>query len=41
MCGDMGFLAKSGLMATALAAARRTMWVAPKRVRGDVTLFGA
>ncbi len=33
MCGDIGFWAKTGLMVTAWATARRTMWVAPKRVR--------
>lgn len=33
MCGDMGFWAKVGLMVTAWATARRTIWVAPKRVR--------
>lgn len=33
LCGDMGLSIRAGLMATALAAARRTIWVAPKRVR--------
>ncbi len=33
MCGDIGLWAKAGLMVTAWAAARRTIWVAPKRVR--------
>ena len=33
MCGDMGLPSKLGLMDTAWAAARRTMCVAPKRVR--------
>ena len=33
MCGDMGLPSKLGLADTAWAAARRTMCVAPKRVR--------
>lgn len=33
MGGDMGLSLRTGLMAAALAAARRTIWVAPKRVR--------
>jgi hypothetical protein len=32
-CGDMGLPSKVGLVDTAWAAARRTMCVAPKRVR--------
>ena len=36
MCGDMGLSAKVGLITTALAAARRTMCVAPKRVQAFV-----